>query len=1037
VRISLCIVARNEARWIRACIESARPVVDEVVVVDTGSSDATPSLAREAGAYVVTEPWPGDLGAAHDLPLRHASGDWVLSLDGDETLDPASAARLRRLIETGGHRFDGFRITIRNYAYGLSEKFRRAAPDDPLTCGALGYRPTTPVRLFRRRPAYRFVGRVHQRMEVAIERAGGRIGPSPLVIHHYGGLRSGRPKVEFYRALARRQADDEPASALAWIELGATFESRGDLPGALAAFRHARRFGKRATAAFLIGSTLIELDRPRLAIPHLKEAIAGNGRDQSPYFDRADAFECLAAAYEALAQTRRAEAAYRRALALRPDSPAALNNLADLLTARGATRQSAAIIERLLDRFPGMSAAWATLGTLHLRRGHLSAAQAAYERALSIDHHNLAAWINAGIVHAARGQERRSARAFRSVQEIRHDEAARYLAVDERLRPRQTPIPAMAPGGIVSVIADLHGGAGRVLVDAVRALRGRSHLVLCGNTESFMGQSLRSELRALGADVRPVPSPDAVRLIVRRVAPACVLEHWSDNDLMSVPGERLDGVPWIAFGHRAFPMPEGYDAYVLLSEHQRQVQGHLPSHRLHRFSNGVDLGRFRRRRQPAVPTTIAMVSRLAPAKFVRRLTDYLPPLRELRARLRIAGTGARRFEIEPGLAESDLAGVVRFVGPVSSAAMPRFLANAAIGLHLTEADEEVCPIGVLEMLAAGLPIVAEPKGAIPEMVVHGENGLLGSSEREVAGHLRRLIDDAALRRRMGAASRCMARRYSRARFDASMRTLVETVCSDRGSPRRVSRRAPPRRMERWRPRRSIVICGTPRSGSALLCEALNNTGLAGRPAYPSSFSFDVPHAGGLTPAAHLERLHMMIEERCSPNGVFAAAFSLERWQNLMRALAGGDDGKGAEGLDDALPMTSIIWVRRRDRLRQAVSWVRAMQTGLWRRTPDLAGLAMLRSRFDAAAITARVSEIDAQDVRWRELFASLKQTPTVVWYEDLARDYEGTAIRVLSSLKIPVPPDLVFGERRLMRQADEVTDAWVRRMTRYVITPSA
>jgi LPS sulfotransferase NodH len=244
-------------------------------------------------------------------------------------------------------------------------------------------------------------------------------------------------------------------------------------------------------------------------------------------------------------------------------------------------------------------------------------------------------------------------------------------------------------------------------------------------------------------------------------------------------------------------------------------------------------------------------------------------------------------------------------------------------------------------------------------------------------------------------------------------------------------------MERWRPRRSIVICGAPRSGSAFLCEALNNTGLAGRPAYPSSFSFDVPRAEGLTPAAHLERINMMIEERCSPNGVFAAAFSLERWQELVRALAGGDDGTGVDSLDEALPMTSFIWVRRRDTLRQAMSWVRAMQTGMWRLTPDLATLPMPRARFDAAAIRARWSEIDAYDLRWREVFASLKQTPIVVWYEDLARDYEGTATRMLASLKIPVPRPLVFGERRLMRQADDVTDAWVRRMTPHVITPSA
>ena len=74
MRVSLCIVARNEEAFLGACIESARPVVDEVVVVDTGSTDRTPEIAAAAGARVVCEPWTRDLGAAHNLPLAARAG---------------------------------------------------------------------------------------------------------------------------------------------------------------------------------------------------------------------------------------------------------------------------------------------------------------------------------------------------------------------------------------------------------------------------------------------------------------------------------------------------------------------------------------------------------------------------------------------------------------------------------------------------------------------------------------------------------------------------------------------------------------------------------------------------------------------------------------------------------------------------------------------------------------------------------------------------------------------------------------------------
>ena len=90
--ISLCLVVKNEELFLRECLASARPFVDEMIVVDTGSTDRSITIAREMGARVFEEPWPGNLAKAHDLPTRHARGDWILSLDGDEALDPESGA---------------------------------------------------------------------------------------------------------------------------------------------------------------------------------------------------------------------------------------------------------------------------------------------------------------------------------------------------------------------------------------------------------------------------------------------------------------------------------------------------------------------------------------------------------------------------------------------------------------------------------------------------------------------------------------------------------------------------------------------------------------------------------------------------------------------------------------------------------------------------------------------------------------------------------------------------------------------------------
>lgn len=97
-RISLCMIVRDEAEMLPACLESVQGVVDEVVVVDTGSTDATRSLAQGAGAKVVEQPWNDDFAAPRNRSIEESSGDWILVLDADERLTPAAGLALRRVV---------------------------------------------------------------------------------------------------------------------------------------------------------------------------------------------------------------------------------------------------------------------------------------------------------------------------------------------------------------------------------------------------------------------------------------------------------------------------------------------------------------------------------------------------------------------------------------------------------------------------------------------------------------------------------------------------------------------------------------------------------------------------------------------------------------------------------------------------------------------------------------------------------------------------------------------------------------------------
>lgn len=93
-RISLCMIVKDEEEHLPRCLASVADVVDEIVVVDTGSQDHTVAVAAAHGARVFQIPWTGDFSAARNAAIDRATGDWVLVLDADDELTPETRAAL-------------------------------------------------------------------------------------------------------------------------------------------------------------------------------------------------------------------------------------------------------------------------------------------------------------------------------------------------------------------------------------------------------------------------------------------------------------------------------------------------------------------------------------------------------------------------------------------------------------------------------------------------------------------------------------------------------------------------------------------------------------------------------------------------------------------------------------------------------------------------------------------------------------------------------------------------------------------------------
>ena len=95
--ISLTLIVRDEEANLPACLDSARDLFDEIVVVDTGSTDRTIELARERGARIVPFAWCDDFAAARNAGVEAAKGEWILWLDADERLGASARDQLRGL----------------------------------------------------------------------------------------------------------------------------------------------------------------------------------------------------------------------------------------------------------------------------------------------------------------------------------------------------------------------------------------------------------------------------------------------------------------------------------------------------------------------------------------------------------------------------------------------------------------------------------------------------------------------------------------------------------------------------------------------------------------------------------------------------------------------------------------------------------------------------------------------------------------------------------------------------------------------------
>ena len=222
--LSLCMIVRNEEENLGRCLAGVKHLVDEMVIVDTGSTDRTREVAEAYGARVFSHPWSNDFAAARNYALEKAEGRWILVLDADEVLAPVAPEKLASLLVTP--EIEGYYLHI----YNLQ--------DDGTVAHDLA------VRLFKNRPEYRFTGPIHEQVAGAIqEKNGGKgLGLAELVVYHRGYLRAAvvaKKKRCRNVAIIRRALRRAPDDPFLRFSLGIEYYQAGKFPRGLAELERA------------------------------------------------------------------------------------------------------------------------------------------------------------------------------------------------------------------------------------------------------------------------------------------------------------------------------------------------------------------------------------------------------------------------------------------------------------------------------------------------------------------------------------------------------------------------------------------------------------------------------------------------------------------------------------------------------------------------------------------------------------------------------------------------------------------------------
>lgn len=373
MKLSLCMIVKNEAATLPKCLISVKDVVDEMVVLDTGSSDRTPEIAAMYGATVHHFQWCNDFSAARNAAMQHVTGDWILVLDADETLTPEIVPQLKSVIESAEYLL----VNLVRHEVG--------AEQSPYSLVS---------RLFRRHPQIRFSRPYHALVddsiaEILTQEPHWQIGYlEGVAILHQGyqknAIAQGNKHAKAEAAMSEF-LKTHPHDPYVCSKLGALYVETGKIDQGMELLQRGIAAGEENYEIlyelhYHLGIAYNRLQNSRQAIFHYQAAI------KLPIYPmlKLGAYNNLGNLFKVAGDLQGAKIAYETALKIDPNFVVGYYNLGMTLKALGLFTDAIRAYQKAIKLKPNYAEAYQNLGVVQLKVGNVQASVIAFKNAIAL-----------------------------------------------------------------------------------------------------------------------------------------------------------------------------------------------------------------------------------------------------------------------------------------------------------------------------------------------------------------------------------------------------------------------------------------------------------------------------------------------------------------------------------------------------------------------------------------------------------------------------------------------------------------------------